>query len=168
MPSSSATPVTIARVTVARVLSTPGISAACAVGFIEARLDIQEKRLTLLVCLGETRERRHRAAAGNARPPDSEGGLARPAARLRRAPADPADLAATGCRFSRARCIRRSYRLEHQGLIAHEWGESENGRKAKYYHLTAAGRRRFKEETAYWQRLSDAIGLALKAVPEDV
>lgn len=60
------------------------------------------------------------------------------------------------------------YRLEHQGLIAHEWGESENGRKAKYYHLTPAGRRRFKEETAYWQRLSDAIGLALKAVPEDV
>ncbi len=60
------------------------------------------------------------------------------------------------------------YRLEHQGLIDHEWGESENGRKAKYYRLTAAGRKRFREETAYWQRLSEAIGLALKAVPEDV
>jgi PadR family transcriptional regulator len=60
------------------------------------------------------------------------------------------------------------YRLEHHGFIVSEWGESENKRKAKYYRLTAAGRRRFKEETAYWQRLSDAIGLALKALPEDV
>jgi transcriptional regulator len=60
------------------------------------------------------------------------------------------------------------YRLEHQGFLTHEWGESENGRRAKYYQLTAAGRRRFREETAYWQRLSDAIGLALKALPEDV
>ena len=60
------------------------------------------------------------------------------------------------------------YRLAHQGLVASEWGESENKRKAKYYRLTAAGRRRFKEETAYWQQLSEAIGLALKALPEDV
>ena len=60
------------------------------------------------------------------------------------------------------------YRLEHQGLIAAEWGESENKRRAKYYRLTAAGRRRFKEEAAYWQRLTDAIGCALKALPEDV
>src|ERR671936_1898901 len=45
------------------------------------------------------------------------------------------------------------YRLERQGLIASEWGESENKRKARYYRLTAAGRRRFKEEAAYWQRL---------------
>jgi PadR family transcriptional regulator, regulatory protein PadR len=60
------------------------------------------------------------------------------------------------------------YRLEHQGLIASEWGESENKRKAKFYKLTTAGRRRFKEEVAYWQRLSGAIGLALDAVPEDV
>ncbi len=60
------------------------------------------------------------------------------------------------------------YRLEHQGLIASEWGESENKRKAKFYRLTAAGRRRFKEEVADWQRLSDTIGIALKALPEDV
>jgi PadR family transcriptional regulator, regulatory protein PadR len=60
------------------------------------------------------------------------------------------------------------YRLEHQGLISSEWGESENKRKAKYYRLTAAGRRRFNEETAYWQQLSEAIGVALKALPEDV
>jgi PadR family transcriptional regulator len=60
------------------------------------------------------------------------------------------------------------YRLEHQGLIASEWGESDNKRKAKYYRLTAAGRRRFKEELAYWQRLTGAIGLALDALPQDV
>ncbi len=60
------------------------------------------------------------------------------------------------------------YRLEHQGLIASEWGESENKRKAKYYRLTAAGRRRLKEETAYWRRFSEAIGFALEAMPEDV
>lgn len=60
------------------------------------------------------------------------------------------------------------YRLEHQGLIASEWGESENNRKAKYYKLTAAGRKRFKEEKDYWQRVSEAIGHALEAAPEDV
>ena len=60
------------------------------------------------------------------------------------------------------------YRLEHQGLIHSEWGESENKRKAKYYRLTAAGRRRFKEETDYWERFSEAIQVALKALPEDV
>jgi PadR family transcriptional regulator len=60
------------------------------------------------------------------------------------------------------------YRLEHQGLIASEWGESENKRKAKYYRLTPAGRRRFREETEYWRRFSEAIGFALDAIPEDV
>jgi transcriptional regulator len=60
------------------------------------------------------------------------------------------------------------YRLEHQGIIESEWGESDNKRKARYYRMTAAGRRRFKEEVAYWQRLSDAIGIALRAAPEDV
>jgi PadR family transcriptional regulator, regulatory protein PadR len=60
------------------------------------------------------------------------------------------------------------YRLEHQGLITSEWGESENKRTAKYYRLTAAGRRRFKEETAYWRRFSETIGFALEAMPEDV
>jgi PadR family transcriptional regulator PadR len=60
------------------------------------------------------------------------------------------------------------YRLEHQGLIASEWGESENRRKAKFYHLTPAGRKRLREEAAYWKRLSEAIGVVLTAVPEDV
>jgi transcriptional regulator len=60
------------------------------------------------------------------------------------------------------------YRLEHQGLIASEWGQSENNRKARYYRITPAGRRRFKEELDYWWRFSDAIAFALKAAPEDV
>ena len=60
------------------------------------------------------------------------------------------------------------YRLERQELITSEWGESENRRRAKYYRLTAAGRRRLKEETAYWRRVSEAIGFALAAAPEDV
>jgi PadR family transcriptional regulator, regulatory protein PadR len=60
------------------------------------------------------------------------------------------------------------YRLEHQGLIASEWGESENRRKAKFYRLTPAGRRRMSEELAYWKRFSEAMGLVLDAAPGDV
>jgi transcriptional regulator len=60
------------------------------------------------------------------------------------------------------------YRLEHQGIIESEWGESDNKRRARYYRLTAAGRKRFKDEVAYWRRLSDAIGIALEATPGDV
>lgn len=53
------------------------------------------------------------------------------------------------------------YRLEHQGLIAAEWGQSENNRKAKYYTLTPAGRRRLRDEMAGWKRLTSAIDAAL-------
>jgi len=60
------------------------------------------------------------------------------------------------------------YRLEHQGLITAEWGQSENGRRAKYYTVTAAGRRRLREETAGWQRLSAAIAAALDTTPDEV
>src|SRR4029453_11991530 len=60
------------------------------------------------------------------------------------------------------------YRLEHQGLVAAEWGESENKRKAKFYTLTAAGRRRLREETAEWNKLASAIGTALSATPDEV
>jgi transcriptional regulator len=60
------------------------------------------------------------------------------------------------------------YRLEHQGLIASEWGESENRRKAKFYRLTSAGRRRLNDELAYWKRFSEAVGLVLDAAPGDV
>jgi transcriptional regulator len=60
------------------------------------------------------------------------------------------------------------YRLEHQGLIESEWGESDNRRKAKYYSLTTSGQRRLRAEVNYWGRLSDAINLALAAVPRDL
>ncbi len=60
------------------------------------------------------------------------------------------------------------YRLEHQGLIESEWGESDNRRKAKYYSLTTSGQRRLRAEVNYWGRLSDAINLALAAVPGDL
>jgi PadR family transcriptional regulator PadR len=57
------------------------------------------------------------------------------------------------------------YRLEHQGLIASEWGESENNRKAKYYHLTAIGRKRLGEETDKWNRMAGIMGAILTATP---
>lgn len=60
------------------------------------------------------------------------------------------------------------YRLEHQDLIASEWGQSDNNRRAKYYTLTAAGRRRLREETAGWNRLASAITSALKTAPEEI
>ena len=60
------------------------------------------------------------------------------------------------------------YRLEHQRLIEAEWGESDNKRKAKYYHLTPAGRRRLKEETTSWNRLAAAVAAALSATPNEV
>lgn len=60
------------------------------------------------------------------------------------------------------------YRLEHQGLIAAEWGQSENNRRAKYYTLTPAGRKRLREETEGWNRLATAIAAALNATSEEV
>src|SRR6266446_566428 len=60
------------------------------------------------------------------------------------------------------------YRLEHQALIAAEWGQSENNRRAKYYTLTPAGQRRLQEEAAGWNRLATAIAAALNTTPEEV
>jgi PadR family transcriptional regulator, regulatory protein PadR len=60
------------------------------------------------------------------------------------------------------------YRLEHQGLVATEWRQSENNRQAKYYTLTAAGRRRLREETAGWNRLVSAIAAAMNTTSEEV
>ena len=59
------------------------------------------------------------------------------------------------------------YRLEHQGLLEAEWGTSENNRRAKYYKLTAAGRKRLREETESWNRLATAMSSALKARPSE-
>jgi len=60
------------------------------------------------------------------------------------------------------------YRLEHQGLIESEWGTSDNNRRAKFYRLTPAGRKRLKDEAAGWERFASAIALALKTRPEEV
>jgi PadR family transcriptional regulator, regulatory protein PadR len=54
------------------------------------------------------------------------------------------------------------YRLEARGWIGSEWGVSDNNRKAKFYRLTAAGRRQLLRETSDWERLSTAINLVLK------
>lgn len=59
------------------------------------------------------------------------------------------------------------YRLEHEGWIASEWGQSENNGKAKYYRLTAAGRRRLQAETEKWNRMADVIGAILRATVEE-
>lgn len=53
------------------------------------------------------------------------------------------------------------HRLERQGWIKAEWSESENNRRAKYYSLTAAGRKQLKAEVAQWERLSGGIGLII-------
>ncbi len=60
------------------------------------------------------------------------------------------------------------YRLEHQGWITSDWGESENKRKAKYYRLTAAGRRRLRDETEHWNRMAEVIAGILRASPEKI
>lgn len=54
------------------------------------------------------------------------------------------------------------HKLEHEGLLRSEWRQSDRGRRAKFYALTAAGRRRLAVETADWERLSVAISAVLK------
>jgi len=54
------------------------------------------------------------------------------------------------------------HRLEHRGWIEAEWAVSELGRRAKYYRLTAAGRRQLAVETREWERMSNAIGRVMK------
>lgn len=59
------------------------------------------------------------------------------------------------------------YRLERKGLIVSEWGESENKRKAKFYKLSAAGRKRLKAETALWNDFSAVVAGVLNAVADE-
>jgi len=60
------------------------------------------------------------------------------------------------------------HRLERRELLETEWGRSENNRRAKFYSLTPAGRKRLEEERSGWERFSAAVGLALNAKPEEV
>jgi PadR family transcriptional regulator PadR len=58
------------------------------------------------------------------------------------------------------------YRLEHEGWISGEWGQSENKRRARFYRLTAAGRRRLETEAKKWNQFADVVGAILAAVAE--
>jgi|ERR1035441_2915811 transcriptional regulator len=60
------------------------------------------------------------------------------------------------------------YRLEHQGWISSEWGESDNNRKAKYYRLTAAGRRQLHSEAKRWNQMAGLMASILSTTPEQV
>jgi transcriptional regulator len=59
------------------------------------------------------------------------------------------------------------FRLVRQGLLKASWGVSENNRRAKFYELTALGRKRLRQETEGWNRLAGAIASALAAEPEE-
>jgi DNA-binding PadR family transcriptional regulator len=60
------------------------------------------------------------------------------------------------------------YRLVRQGLLKASWGTSDNNRRAKFYELTAAGRKRLRQEADSWNRLVAAIASALGAQPEEI
>lgn len=60
------------------------------------------------------------------------------------------------------------YRLEHAGLIASEWGVSDNNRRAKFYTLTKSGHARLRAATKEWNLLTTAVGHVLGALPEEV
>ena len=60
------------------------------------------------------------------------------------------------------------FRLVRQGLLQASWGVSENNRRAKFYELTATGRKRLLEETEGWNRLVNAIATALATQPEEI
>ena len=60
------------------------------------------------------------------------------------------------------------FRLVRQDLLKASWGTSENNRRAKFYELTVAGRKRLRAETEGWNRLAEAIASALATQPEEV
>jgi PadR family transcriptional regulator, regulatory protein PadR len=60
------------------------------------------------------------------------------------------------------------YRLEHQGFIASEWGESDNNRKAKYYRLTPAGRRQLRSGAEKWSQMAGLMASILSTTPEQI
>jgi|SRR5690348_8456233 transcriptional regulator len=60
------------------------------------------------------------------------------------------------------------FRLVRQGLLKASWGTSENNRRAKFYELTAAGRKRFREETEEWNKVAAAMSSVLAARPEEL
>ena len=71
-----------------------------------------------------------------------------------------------GFRIEQGALYPALYRLIHHGLLTSEWGTSENNRRARYYRLTPAGRKRLKTETLGWERLVAAMAAVLSAEPE--
>ncbi|MGI9103128.1 MAG: PadR family transcriptional regulator [Terriglobales bacterium] len=59
------------------------------------------------------------------------------------------------------------YRLEERGMLASEWGVSDNNRRAKYYRLTRKGEKQLREQTENWNRVASAVAAVLKARPEE-
>ena len=66
------------------------------------------------------------------------------------------------CKVQQGSLYLALHRLERKGWIAAEWGTSENNRRAKFYALTAAGRKQLEVETDAWERLTAAVGRVLK------
>lgn len=66
-----------------------------------------------------------------------------------------------GLRVEEGALYQALHRLERQGLLEGDWGVSENGRRAKYYALTTAGRARLRQEVSSWKRYAAAIALVL-------
>jgi PadR family transcriptional regulator, regulatory protein PadR len=66
------------------------------------------------------------------------------------------------CKVQQGSLYPALHRLERKGWIAAEWGTSENNRKAKFYALTASGRKQLEVETDAWERLTAAVGRVLK------
>ncbi len=60
------------------------------------------------------------------------------------------------------------YRLEGRGLLATEWGTSQNNRRAKFYSLTPAGRKQLRDERSSWEQIVAAMTAALRATPESL
>jgi PadR family transcriptional regulator PadR len=60
------------------------------------------------------------------------------------------------------------YRLEHQGLIVSEWGESDNKRKAKYYRLTPTGRRQLRTDAEKWSQMAGLMASILSTTAEEM
>jgi PadR family transcriptional regulator PadR len=77
-------------------------------------------------------------------------------------------ITADGFRIEEGALYPALHRLEHQGYLAGEWGLSDNNRRAKYYRLTATGRKRLVEAMDNWHRQAKAMNLAFKASAEEV
>jgi transcriptional regulator len=60
------------------------------------------------------------------------------------------------------------YRLEDRGLLATEWGTSDNNRRAKFYSLTPAGRKQLRDERSSWEQIVAGMSAALRATPESL